>query len=212
MKEMFLDDLPKKINKGKECIDWKNSAGYKVHFIYDDIEGSLKIIKYIIKNNHPYLEVEYNDKTYICSSKSIIKCSLGKMLNKITKDFKVEIGQTFKDEKRDLTIIDREYRLQKSNNQDTKWYKYHCNICGAELWMIESDLLNGTICACCSNKTVVKGINDISAVAEETMAMTEECLNIAVKFRELSLDASNLTNELKVTTESVKKISQPPAS
>ena len=57
-----------------------------------------------------------------------------------------------------------------------------------------------------SNETIVKGINDISAVAEETMAMTEECLNIAVKFRELSLDASNLTNELKVTTESVKKI------
>lgn len=57
-----------------------------------------------------------------------------------------------------------------------------------------------------SNETIVKGINDISAVAEETMAMTEECSNIAVKFRELSLDASNLTNELKVTTESVKKI------
>ena len=158
MRKMFLEDLPKKNKK----INWKLSVGHKVKFIYEDIEGSLKIIKYITKNNHPYLEVEYNDKTYICSSKSIIRCSLGKILNKITKDFKVEIGQTFKDEKRDLTIIDREYRLQKSNNQDTKWYKYHCNICGAELWMIESNLLNGVICACCSNKTVVKGINDVA--------------------------------------------------
>ena len=92
MRKMFLDDLPKK-NKN---INWKLSVGHKVKFIYEDIEGSLKIIKYITKNNHPYLEVEYNDKTYICSSKSIIRCSLGKILNKITKDFKVEIGQTFK--------------------------------------------------------------------------------------------------------------------
>lgn len=57
-----------------------------------------------------------------------------------------------------------------------------------------------------SNGTIVKGINEISAVAEETIAMTEECSSIAVKFRELSLDASNLTNELKATTESVKRI------
>ena len=42
------DYLPKKMNKGKECIDWKNSAGYKVHFIYDDIEGELEILNYIV--------------------------------------------------------------------------------------------------------------------------------------------------------------------
>ena len=57
-----------------------------------------------------------------------------------------------------------------------------------------------------SNETIVRGINDISSVAEETMAMTEECSNIAAKFRDLSQDAFNITNELKATTESVKKI------
>ena len=64
MRKVFLDNLPKK-NKN---INWKLSVGHKVKFIYEDIEGSLKIIKYIIKNNHPYLEVEYNDKTYLISS------------------------------------------------------------------------------------------------------------------------------------------------
>lgn len=57
-----------------------------------------------------------------------------------------------------------------------------------------------------SNETIVRGINDISSVAEETMAMTEECSNIAIKFREISKDAFNLTNELKLTTESINKI------
>ena len=37
MKKIFLDNLPKKIHCKKECIDWMNSIGYKVRFIYDDI-------------------------------------------------------------------------------------------------------------------------------------------------------------------------------
>ena len=41
MRKMFLEDLPKK-NKN---INWKLSVGHKVKFIYEDIEGSLKIIK-----------------------------------------------------------------------------------------------------------------------------------------------------------------------
>ena len=43
MKKVFLDELPRKYgfgaNKDKLIVDWNNSIGYKVKFIYDDING-----------------------------------------------------------------------------------------------------------------------------------------------------------------------------
>ena len=51
MKKMFLDELPKKegfgANKGKMLIDWRNSVGHKVPFVYYEIEGEIEIIEYI---------------------------------------------------------------------------------------------------------------------------------------------------------------------
>ena len=41
MRKVFLEKLP----HTKKGIDWENCIGSKVYFIYDDIEGSLKIIK-----------------------------------------------------------------------------------------------------------------------------------------------------------------------
>lgn len=76
-------------------------------------------------------------------------------------EWRIQIGQTFKDNKRDFTIIDKEIRYENNNNRK-KYYKYHCNKCGAELWMVESSILKNIGCACCSNKIVVKGINDIA--------------------------------------------------
>ena len=72
------------------------------------------------------------------------------------------IGQIINDNDRDMIIIDVEYR-KNNNNHNILWCKYHCNKCGAELWTRKSNLLSQhQKCACCSNKTVVKGINDIA--------------------------------------------------
>ena len=91
-------------------------------------------------------------------------------------EFKIEIGKTFKDNKRNFTIIDREYK--KIKGIVYKRYKYRCNKCGYEcgehwnqkektykdeFWITESGILTKNAgCACCSNKIVVKGINDIA--------------------------------------------------
>lgn len=83
------------------------------------------------------------------------------MLNKQTKDFKVKIGQIFKDNNRDLTIIDRKYIRDDCKQENQKWYKYHCNKCGYnEGWVVEGNLLgkNGG-CSCCHGKTIIKEIN-----------------------------------------------------
>ena len=170
----FIDSskLPR-IYKG---IDWKNTIGYNVYFEYDDIKGYMEIIDYIKCDNKKYkLKIKYKDKYQYISPSDFLLCRIGNLLNKVTSDFKIEIGQTFKDDKRDLTIIDREYRENK-NGRKRKYYKYKCNKCGFncgehysindkqykdELWMEESNLLNNEGCIFCNNKIIVEGINDI---------------------------------------------------
>lgn len=167
-KQIFLGDLPTKNKRGKELyIYWEGSIGYKVRFIYDDIEGEIEIIDYQIKKK--MLTILYKGKRHDISKNSFSQCQLGRILGRHTKDFKIEIGKTFKDEKRDVTIIDKEYRpyerVTKSGNitiQYLKWYKYHCNIDGHEDWILESHLEHGIGCSCCSRSKTIKGTNDIA--------------------------------------------------
>lgn len=146
------------ISKDVKVIDWKNSIGCKVDFKYNNIIGELEIINYDSK----YLSVLYLDKEpFKIKTNNFIKCKLGNLLDTKTSKFKIEIGTTFKDDKRDLTIIDREYIKIKSG-QYCKYYKYKCNICEYnEGLMIESHLLKGVGCVCCANQVVIEGINDI---------------------------------------------------
>ena len=175
MRKMFLENLPKKTYKGKKCIDWENSIGYKIKFIYDSIEGELELLNYIHNNNNnPKISIKYNNKIFDIQTDNFKKCQIGRIIGNKTSEFKIEIGQIFKDEKRDLTIIDRKYIKGKG-----KYYKYKCNKCGfdggkhyslttkkyqEDFWIGESSLLKHNIgCSCCSKspKIVVKGINDI---------------------------------------------------
>ena len=90
-------------------------------------------------------------------------------MRRITREFKCEIGDNLKDEKRDITIIGREYRQRihtdgKSIIND-KWDKYKCNKCGwDEGWVVESALLKQKQGGgCCYGKVVVENINSIWA-------------------------------------------------
>lgn len=156
-----LRELPKyKDGRYKNKINWKNSIGYKCKFKYYNIEGEIKIIYY----NYPKIIIKYLDyDLYTIGISDFIRCRLGKLLKKYTNEFKVQIGQTFKDYKRNLIIVDREYRIDKSNIK-RKYYKYHCNKCGNEDWIEESGLLtnNGGCNVCCTpSKKVLQGYNDI---------------------------------------------------
>ena len=172
-RKIFLEELPKKEGrgslKGKEVIDWKSSIGYSVEFVYDDIRGEVEIVDYEVKGQ--VLTIKYLDNLFFkIKTGNFQSCGLGKLLKKKTNIFKYDIGQTLKDNKRDLTIVDREYRefIHKPNKkgivciQKEKYYKYTCNKCGYnEHWIIESNLNKGIGCACCSNKKAILGANTI---------------------------------------------------
>lgn len=108
MRKVFLDDLPKwKKGEGNGhigSINWKKSIGSKVHFIYEDIEGDVYIINYVTKRHR--LTIKYKDKQLDIHTDSFKICALGKLLDKITINFKYKIGARFQDNNRDLTIIE----------------------------------------------------------------------------------------------------------
>lgn len=161
MKKVFLDDLPR---YGKR-ISWKNSINQKVEFEYDDIIGVFQIMNYIKEEQE--LILKYNDINFNIKTSLLLRSGIGTMIKKISSDFKVEIGTEFKDNKRDLTIINTEKRIDKGGIT-RKYYMYICNKCKwNEGWIEESRLLgkrNGG-CSCCNGKTVVQGINDIPTTA-----------------------------------------------
>ena len=168
MKKVFLDNLPTKEgigkNKEKRVFNWIESKGYKIKFIYENIEGYVEIIDY--KKSCLYVKYLNND-IFKINTEDFKKCKLGGMLGLHIKIFKYNINKNIIDENRNITIIDREYRPRYKKNGskcNDRYYKYHCDKCGNEDWILESNLVNQKIgCnACCSNhQKVVLGINTI---------------------------------------------------
>lgn len=150
-KEIDLSELPK---RGK-LISWKNSSGYKIKGIYDDIEFEVEIIKY--DKDTGRLTIKYKNKIFNILACEFAKCGLGKILGKITNEFKIQINTLIQDNKRDIIIIDREIRTitrKDKGKENRKYYKYCCNKDGYEGWIEEGNLLQGNGClACCKTKS-----------------------------------------------------------
>ena len=167
MKRIFIESLPSKLYHGNRCIDWIGSKGLKVKFIYDNIEGTI-LIKDIKKGkNGTKLLLCYNENEKWYDAGHFKECKIGNLIGTYNHNYIYEVGQSFRDLNRNFIIIDR--KTEKDNNGiNRRYYKYHCNICEAELWKEEGSIKRGSSCACCcksSNKSVVKGINDIFTTA-----------------------------------------------
>lgn len=181
IKKIHLDDLPRGGQLiGKNRINWRESVGYKLKGVYDNIKFEFEITGYG-RNKKGFVTVKYNDKEFDITAGNLSTCHLGNILGTKSNEFKFEIGQMFKDEKRDLIIIDKKY-IKDKDGANRKNYKYHCNKCQfkgekhyssreevfkEEYWMDERGFSGGYGCACCSNKVVVEGINDIPTTTPE---------------------------------------------
>lgn len=173
-RKVFIDELPtweSGTNKGK--ANWLLCIGYKVKFIYDDIEGWVEIVGYE-KEKKNYLTIKYENNILNIMSSSFIKCRIGKIVDKKTDKFKIKLNARLKDEKRDITITDMEYRpIYKKDGKlkhNVKWYKYTCNVCGwTEGWINEEHALSNIGCGCCCQtpRVLVQGINDIPTTNPE---------------------------------------------
>lgn len=165
---IYIDELIKYdegMHKGK--INWGSNIDRYFRILYRNKEYCFCIKDYIKKENKVILELDGEILRPIFTG-HLLECKIGGIIGIKSGDFKYEIGQVFKDDKRDMVIIGREYREKRQRSGYTekqKWYNYRCNKCNWDGgWIDESPLLkNG--CSCCNGKTVVEGINDIPTTA-----------------------------------------------
>lgn len=187
--EIYLDHLPRKqgigANKNKPTINWRKSIGFIIAGIYKGEKYEFEIVDYE-RNKKRHLTILYKGREFDIYTSNLVKCKFGKILGSHTSEFKIKIGETFKDEK--ITIIGRKIktRYKKDGSKcNDKYYKYKCNNpecgfeCGEhwsikdkqykdELWIEESALIiQNQGCSCCSNQVIVEGINDITTTNPE---------------------------------------------
>jgi len=169
LREVFTEDLPRwRFGKGQPSgvIDWRNSIGIRVKFIYDGLEGEIEIVDYNAKTH--MLSTEYiKGKIIKINTVVFVNGNIRTVLGLRSGDFKIKVETIFKDEKRDLIILNREYRTKSGKskyNKNEKWYKYKCNKCDYEDWMVESSLITQKcgcpVCCPFPQKTVL-GFNTI---------------------------------------------------
>lgn len=134
-------------NKGK--IDWNESVGHTVKFVYTAwdgriIEGELKILRKVGEN----LILEYKgEETKPINCSNLRSGAIGNIID----EYQFKVGDRFKDDKRDLTIIE-------IVEKGTKTYRYRCNKegCGYEGNISESELVREYGCRACSSRVVTK--------------------------------------------------------
>lgn len=176
---------------GRNRTNWKNGIGCEIEYEYnwygrECSKGVLKIVKYEPKNQMIYFEGYKKGIT----TGSLQRGQLGSLLDFLSSEFKYEIGDVINSK---LTIIDKEYRIDKRGRK-WKQYKYKCNECGNEDWMLENNLKKGRGCNACglySRKTVL-GINTIwdkarwmvdLGVSEEDSKTNTPCSNKEVEVK-----------------------------
>jgi len=165
LRKVFLDDLPKwgKEGHGNEnTINWKDSIGHKIKFIYDNIEGEIKIIDYYKINNKKYfLKVIYNNNIISINIQNIINCYLNELLGFKTKKYKYNIGDIIETKTGKIEILEQIRIYNKNNKYSNKGYKYSCLIDGNIDEIKESNLTKGGGCNICGNNKVLKYYNDL---------------------------------------------------
>ena len=166
MRKVFLDDLPRKnVNRHGSVIDWELSVGKTVSFEYDSIVGDIKIISYDKKRR--YIQVMYNGKIKEIQVNNFAnKAAIGRIIGIGDNTFRFDIGHTFKDDKRDFTIVKRSYQHWSPRKQKsmTKIYSCLCNKCKYEWEVDEYHLVEGNGCPVCASKIIIAGINDLGTI------------------------------------------------
>lgn len=169
---IFNIDLTNIEKRGK-INKWHDSIGRIVHFNHKLLSGDLKLIEVLTIKNAPYLIFEYNNvRLNKILATNFLHGKLYMLL--IEYIFHYNIGDTIKNDEKDIVIIDRK-RIN-----GVEHYKIKCNKCGYnsssyyikgiyydEYWVSLNNLKQMKSCPVCNNshKMTVHGINDITTIA-----------------------------------------------
>lgn len=157
MKKVFLENLPRFESGGhKGQVNWMESIGKEVNFIFESVKGTIKIIDYNSSKNK--LLIEYKNRRKSCSTNSFHNAYIKKLVFEKGVVYKWEIGETIDTLKTGKITI-----LNRSIINGLKHYEYHCSKCKDIDIIKESALLKGKGCKVCTvpSRKVLMGYNDL---------------------------------------------------
>lgn len=164
MKKVFFENLPTWAEgsyKGK--INWTEAVGHSIKFIYDDIQGEMKLIKY--NKDRRKILVKYEEVEKEIGTSQLLKCEIAVILGILIKEYRYNISTVVKTLTGSIKIL--EQKRKKITGVNVKAYKFECINDGYTNDITEDVLVRGVGCPVCSNKVIIKGINDIATTAPE---------------------------------------------
>lgn len=153
IRKVFLDELP---TRGRtKQINWKESKGFSIKFQWDNIIGTIKILDVRTVKKDTQLLLKYKDHEIWMNPDSVLRCKIAMLIGIKTYNYFYNVGDVINDEKRNMLITKLirigEYRA----------YEYKCINCSYIGTITESHMASKRGCPVCSNKVILKGINDI---------------------------------------------------
>lgn len=133
-------------------VNWKNSAGCVIPFLYQDIRSDIYISEYVSCH---YINITIPDyvNEYRIGYDDIVNGRLGKVLGKITSNFRYKVGDIVNGH---LLI------LSTYMNGRFKAYNYQCLVDGYTGCINEISLRKGCGCSVCCHRIIMQGVNDIA--------------------------------------------------
>ncbi|MBN3352078.1 hypothetical protein CF086_17420 [Clostridium botulinum] len=179
MRKVFLDNLPRKYRLGNEIIDWKNSIGLTIPFIYDNINDKFKIINY--DGRKIYL-------IYNKDLKSIDRANL--MENKIGKIITVDPKIITKDGYIDVSEIGNTKKGVDWTNSINKKIKFKCEKITGELKVLDYNSKNQQLKIIYNNK--------IFMITTQTLLMGKLKVVLGKRTDEYLYNTGDIINNVKI--------------
>lgn len=150
-REFFKNELSLSSNGN---IIWKDCINKYFSIRYDNMIYRFKITKYDKTNRIVYFTD--NTQEYHMYTSGLLKCNIGFIARLLTTEFKYSIGDIVNGYK----ILDAD-RIKKKNGKSYRAYKVQCIRDKYITTISEYELDRGYRCPVCSNKVIIRGINDM---------------------------------------------------
>lgn len=164
MDNKILTELPRHMSgANKGSIDWNNTKNMDLTLLYKYNEYQVKVLN--IENG--ILTIEYDGMINTISISNFYSGNIGNILGLKTSRFYYKIDDIVNTKSGKIRILNTIYIKRKNNIDKDKAYKVECLLCkhpngdNYTYEVRETDLKRNIGCPCCSNTSVVKGINDV---------------------------------------------------
>lgn len=149
MKKVFLDTLIKNEggnNNGK--INWTANIGNSVRFIYDNIDGFVKIVDCDL--NTYKLTIEYDNKKINIGYSAFRNAKLGGLFGKNKFNFKYSNDEIIEINNKQFKIL-KQLKGVANYKKNDKGYYIKCLTCGHEREISEHGIINNHDCPICGD-------------------------------------------------------------